>query len=174
MAFLAWFSYRIGKLKGEVNWVNTDNKLKGDLMSKQLELEILEFLFFVQAIKRKEISMLFNDSVNLRSIQVSVKSLIDQKYAEQIKYKKANYLKITEAGISYIAKNIDTYSINQSKHIPFSVTRYSAYSVEMMTYMRRVGLPTLPTEKPSLPALITHLQVSVPCPVTGEISSCSI
>ena len=88
MAFLACFSYRIGKLKGEVNWVNTDNKLKGDLMSKQLELEILEFLFFVQAIKRKEISMLFNDSVNLRSIQVSVKSLIDQKYAEQIKYKK--------------------------------------------------------------------------------------
>ena len=75
-------------MKGEVNWVNTDNKLKGDLMSKQLELEILEFLFFVQVIKRKEISMLFNDSVNLRSIQVSVKSLIDQKYAEQIKYKK--------------------------------------------------------------------------------------
>ena len=88
LAFLTWFSYRIGKLKGEVNWVNTDNKLKGDLMSKQLELEILEFLFFVQVIKRKEISMLFNDSVNLRSIQVSVKSLIDQKYAEQIKYKK--------------------------------------------------------------------------------------
>jgi len=129
-------------------------------MSKQLELEILEFLFFVKAIKRKEISMLFNDSINLRSIQVSVKNLIDQKYAEQIKYKKANYLKITEVGINYLESKLGTSSITHEDHIPFSASRYSVYSVEIMTYMKRVGLPTLPTEKPSFPFLISYLRHS--------------
>ena len=81
-------------------------------------------------------------------------------YCNLRKYKKANYLKITEAGISYLGTNSDMPVFAQEDHIPFSASRYSAYSVEIMTYMRRVGLPTLPTEKPSLPALITHLQDS--------------